>query len=85
MLPWLFAGAVFCCLQRGLVRAQANVDLVEPILIRSPARGDPEDGFGWAAILHQVEQASSSDSIDEAIRKTRYCVCSVYVCACCTS
>lgn len=49
-----------------------NIDVVEPLVIVSPARSaDPDDGFGWAAILHQTEIADDRDSMSEALRKTR--------------
>lgn len=57
----------------GLEAAPLNLDTAEPVVIRSPAlEVDSEDGFGWAAILHQVEQVGTGDSMDEALRKTRW-------------
>lgn len=80
----LFARAVFCVLlwvdhEAEAITTATNVDISEPTVIRSPAiADDPEDGFGWAAIFHQIEPVLRSDSMDEAIRKTRFaavCIC----------
>ena len=46
-----------------------NIDVLQPIVRRSPATAD--DLFGWAAILHPVEEVDSGDSMDDAARKTR--------------
>ena len=55
------------------ITTETNVDLLEPTVIRSPAMAaDAEDGFGWAAIFHQIERVVQGDSMDEAINKTRY-------------
>lgn len=49
-----------------------NIDIIEPIVRRSPALDvDMQDGFGWAAIFHQTEKVLPNDSIDEALKKTR--------------
>ena len=56
----------------GILEAQHNVNTEEPIVIRSPAEADPDDGFGWAVIFHQIEPVLETDSINEVLRKTRY-------------
>ncbi len=59
---------------------QNNIDTVEPSVIRSPSRSiNPDDGFGWAAIFHQVEAVSDTDSMEEVLRKTRY-LCLIFAC-----
>ena len=51
----------------------SNLDTSEPLLIRSPAVSiDPDDGFGWTVIFHELEPVSSTDSVSEVLRKTRY-------------
>lgn len=71
-----FVGAILSVLlleSVETVTTESNVDILEPSLIRSPAMSqDPDDGFGWAAILHQTEPVQRGDSISEAIRKTRF-------------
>ncbi len=69
-----FLTIVLCVLLWPTIEAatETNVDTLEPMVIRSPARSvDPEDGFGWTAVLHQVELLQEEDTIDEAFRKTR--------------
>lgn len=59
----------------GVGNPVQNIDVLQPIVRRSPARGDASnDLFGWAAIFHQVEQVDSSDTMSEAARKTRLIV-----------
>lgn len=53
---------------------QTNVDTEEPSVIRSPAADNSGDGFGWTAIFHQTEVVQSTDSMSEALRKTRYVI-----------
>ena len=54
------------------VTTEANVDTLEPTVIRSPAMTvDRDDGFGWAAILHQIAPVSANDSMSVALSKTR--------------
>ncbi len=69
--------ASWCLLWEATV-TQNNIDTVEPSVIRSPSRNiNPDDGFGWAAIFHQVEAVSDTDSMEEVLRKTRY-LCRMY-------
>lgn len=79
MRTWLL-GAALCVsfwAQVETTPTETNVDILEPLVIRSPARSvDPDDGFGWATIFHQVVPVLMSDSMDEAIRKTRFPICS---------
>lgn len=50
-----------------------NLDTLEPTVIRSPARSvDPDDGFGWAAIFHQIEPILEEDGMEQTLLKTRY-------------
>lgn len=52
---------------------ETNIDTLEPSVIQSPALStDPDDGFGWAAVFHQVETVLNSDSMEESLRKTKY-------------
>ena len=56
-----------------VVLSVGNVDVLEPLLIRSPASAaDPGDGFGWTAVFHELEPVSNGDSTSEVLRKTRY-------------
>ena len=51
---------------------ERNVDIMKPIVIRSPAASlDLDDGFGWAAILHQTEPLLEDDTMTQALTKTR--------------
>lgn len=74
----MFVEALLCVLCGiggfDAVTTETNVDTLEPTLIRSPALSDTDDGFGWAAIFHQIEPVLQSDSMDEALLKTR-CPC----------
>lgn len=57
-----------------IARSQAidNIDILEPIIRRSPARSvSADDGFGWAVVFHQIEDVFPNDTIAESIRKTR--------------
>ena len=64
---------VLLCARLEAISTQTNVDTEEPTIIRSPALGtDRDDGFGWTAVLHQMEEVMSTDSLSEALRKTRY-------------
>ena len=67
-----FSTILIAILLWNVLEAQHNVDTEEPIVIRSPAEADPDDGFGWAAIFHQIEPVLETDSINEVLRKTRY-------------
>ena len=53
------------------ITTETNVDTLKPTVIRSPAVSDPEDGFGWTALFHEVEVVQETDTMDEALRKTR--------------
>ena len=53
------------------VTIQTNVD-TEPFIIKSPAIGDPGDGFGWATVIHQLEEVIPSDDRDAVLGKTRW-------------
>ena len=49
-----------------------NVDILEPIVRRSPARlQSTNDMFGWATVLHQTEVVDNGDTRDQAAGKTR--------------
>jgi hypothetical protein len=36
---------------------------------KSPDTGNPDDQFGFAAIMHQMEVVGTGDSLEEAARK----------------
>ena len=49
-----------------------NIDVLEPIVRRSPALSDAiNDNFGWSAILHQIEAPAANDNLQQAVDKTR--------------
>ena len=48
-----------------------NVHVSQPIVRRSPDRNNPDDMFGFAAIMHQIQVVNSGDSLDKAAGKTR--------------
>ena len=48
-----------------------NVHVSQPIVRRSPDTSNPDDMFGFAAIMHQMQVVNSGDSLDEAAGKTR--------------
>jgi len=65
------AALAFVALCRTVLSV-GNVDVLEPLLIRSPASAaDPKDGFGWTAVFHELEPVARTDSTSEVLRKTR--------------
>ena len=75
MKPRALRLQLLCSLYLWVTGSEAalNLDTIEPVLIRSPAlEVDSEDAFGWAVILHQVEQVETGNTMDEALRKTRW-------------
>ena len=48
-----------------------NVHVSQPILRRSPATNNPDDMFGFATIMHQIEVVNNRDSLEDAAGKTR--------------
>ena len=48
-----------------------NVHVSQPIVRRSPDRNNPDDMFGFAAIMHQMQVVNSGDSLNAAASKTR--------------
>lgn len=46
-----------------------NTDILEPIVRVSPA--DDTDLFGWATVLHQIQEVVESDDLNTAAQKTR--------------
>ena len=48
-----------------------NVHVSQPILRRSPATNNPDDMFGFATIMHQIEVVDARDSLEVAAGKTR--------------
>jgi len=46
-----------------------NTDIMEPIVRVSPA--DDTDLFGWATVLHQIQEVVPSDDLNAAAQKTR--------------
>ena len=48
-----------------------NVHVSQPILRRSPATNNPDDMFGFATIMHQIEVVTARDTLSEAAGKTR--------------
>ena len=63
---------VLCVIWASGFHAAQNVDYLEPLVKISPAVDiDELDGFGWTAVLHQVDEVLSSDSMSEALAKTR--------------
>ena len=54
-----------------------NIDVLEPLVRKSPATviDGPNDLFGWATVLHQVEAVQPGDSLSQAISKTRFVLC----------
>ena len=61
---------------------QKNIYANEPIIIRSPATTDREDGFGWSAVFHQLEEIRAGDGTTDALRKIRYIPLSPTGCFC---
>ena len=55
-----------------LCEAVGNIDVTEPTVLFSPAVQDPNDGFGWSVVLHQISPVLNSDNMEETLRKTRY-------------
>ena len=54
------------------IAATTNLDTLEPAVIQSPARStDTNDGFGWAAIFHQIEPILEEDGMEQTLLKTR--------------
>ena len=49
----------------------ANLDIIEPILRKSPDSTVFEDSFGWSIVLHQVEEPDIGD-FNSFINNTRY-------------
>jgi len=49
-----------------------NIDVQEPFVIKPPTgAAQPDDAFGWTAIFHQTADVTSSDTISQALDKTR--------------
>ena len=46
-----------------------NLDILEPIVRRSPA--DDTDFFGFATVLHQLQTVDDADDLNTAAGKTR--------------
>ncbi len=53
------------------IPVQNNVDTEEPTVIKSPNSADPNDGFGWTALLHQIEVVNDNDDMAQVLSKTR--------------
>lgn len=48
-----------------------NVHVSQPIVRRSPDTRNPDDMFGFAAIMHQIEVVNPGDSLNDAASRTR--------------
>lgn len=65
--------ALYLCFFIGRLDAQSanlnNLDILEPIVRRSPADGT--DFFGFATVLHQVQTVNNGDDLATAAERTR--------------
>lgn len=71
-LTAILTSSLLLCGHLGVEAAlvMTNIDTEEPSLIRSPAVGSG-DGFGWAAVFHQFQTVSESDSMAMSLDNTR--------------
>ena len=73
----LFAVVVLLWSRVETIPVQTNIDTEEPTVIKSPNPSDPNDGFGWTAVLHRIEVVNPDDNIAQALSKTRFALSSV--------
>ena len=57
----------------GALSPLNNIDTREPVVRISPAVSDQssDDLFGWAAVLHQITAPESTDTLTQAVDRSR--------------
>ncbi len=70
---WLLTLALFSLSAHGQTESSNlnNIDVDEPIVRYSPSLDDADrDLFGYAVVLHQLEELEPSDDVETALGKT---------------
>lgn len=69
--PLLIFSLILVLMLIALSGARDNLDIIEPIVLRSPAQADSNDDFGFAVVLHLIQNPIPGN-FESFINSSRY-------------